>query len=221
MAETFPIKCGRCTEILDVAADIDPATSYNCPMCGAAIVIPEAEDFDLPCPAEVVIEEQTSKRLRFRLPPCLSGSNRHVIGVLYTFGSPVSFGVIYARWGDEIPLSFLLPLVFCCLAFFFVGLMAWRGSDSVDLSHGQITTENHLGVVRIDGRHSIETVKCVHSRTKRSMLWPFHGHVHYTCVGMQQRNSHFAESPNPDLARYVTHLIRRQLITMGHELQDG
>ncbi len=51
MAETFPIKCDNCTEILDVAADIDVAVAYNCPMCGAAIEIAEAEDFDLPCPA--------------------------------------------------------------------------------------------------------------------------------------------------------------------------
>ncbi len=95
MAETFPIQCGSCTEIVDVAADIDPAAAYNCPMCGAAIVIAEAEDFDLPCPAEVVIEEQSDKWLRFRLPRCLPGGiDRLYLGLCLLSSVVVLFGCI-------------------------------------------------------------------------------------------------------------------------------
>ncbi len=68
MNQTFPIKCTACQEILDVAADIDVAAAYNCPMCGVGISVIEAEAFELECPEGFVIEELTPTCLRFRQP---------------------------------------------------------------------------------------------------------------------------------------------------------
>ena len=83
MTETFPIQCHSCAEILDVTADIDPAAPYECPLCGAEITIAEAEDFDLPCPADVVVEEQTAECLRLRVVESRRGSDGYYLGLLF------------------------------------------------------------------------------------------------------------------------------------------
>ncbi|QDT51465.1 hypothetical protein Pan258_55540 [Symmachiella dynata] len=227
MAETFPIQCHSCTEILDVAADIDAAAPFNCPLCGADIVIAEAVDFDLPCPAAVVIEEQRPERLRFRLRSSLPGSNGQMLRFLFSWALPIHalfLGICIVSVSNGHPATvfeiFTLVALSAFMAFFLESFFRFR-STFIELSGGQLTIEVCLWFMRSQQQRPIDAITCVESRSIKSDLWPFRSHVYYTRVQVGQWGRQFAESSNPDPARFVTHLIRRQLITMGHKLHDG
>ncbi|QDU47161.1 hypothetical protein Mal52_56890 [Symmachiella dynata] len=228
MAETFPIKCGSCTEIIDVAADSDPVAAYNCPMCGAAIVIAEAVDFELPCPAEVVVEEQTPERLRFRLRSSLRGSNSHAFAMTVCVGFPIldllsEIGIAWVRSG-HLPGVFqlLTQAAICTLIAFFLASFILFGSTTIELSHGECFVRERGFFLPVKWQCPIGDMTFVRMRSKRSRLWPFRIFVYCTDVTIRWRGSYqWAESPNPRIARYVTHLLRRQLITMGHNLHNG
>ncbi|WP_339911934.1 hypothetical protein [Symmachiella dynata] len=227
MNKTYPIQCRSCAEILDVAADMDAAAPFNCPLCGADIAVAEAEDFDLPCPAALVIEEQTAERLRIRLPLIFPGANGQITHVLLVGAYPVFafFAGTCGVWlgtGQPPTVFVLLTTAGVCslIAFFLAAYIRFR-STFIELSGGQLTIEVRLWFIRSQRQRPIDAITCVESRSIKSDLWPFRSHVYYTRVQVGQWGRQFAESSNPDPARYVTHLIRRQLITMGRELHDG
>ncbi len=228
MDKTYPIQCRSCAEILDVAADIDAAAPFNCPLCGADIAVAEAEDFDLPCPAALVIEEQTAERLRFRLPLILPGANGQMLRFMCSGGSIPSLClflgtcIVSVSTGQPPTVFVLLTMagLSSLIAFFLAAYIRFR-STYIELSEGQLTIEVRLWFIRSQRQRPVDAITCVESRSIKSDLWPFRSHVYFTRVQVGQWGRQFAESSNPDPARFVTHLIRRQLITMGHELQDG
>ncbi|WP_339911932.1 hypothetical protein [Symmachiella dynata] len=224
MAESFPIKCRNCAEIIDVAANIDVVAPYECPLCGADIVIAEAEDFDLPCPAEVVIEEQTSERLRLSVPRFLPGTDLHmllpivllltVIAILVTVAELLVFH--YAqRIGQSISLVGIFLVIFA---------ISWKTRKSfmfLDISSSRMTIRHYFIAVGFDIAYQIVPHRNVTMEPATTGIAIFHGSNLQVRLKTRWWSIRFAESPNPDIARYVTHIIRRQLKTMGHKLQDG
>ena len=224
MVKTFLIQCRSCAEIMDVAADITVAVPFKCPMCGTDIAIVETEDFDLPCPAEVVIEEQTAERLRFRLPRFLPGTDGHkmlriilmanaiflitIIGISLAFSSRPGMGrMIFV-------IAFLL-LVFA------MTLKTLRSFMFLEFSSSQMVIRHFWGPFGFDFAYNVVPPRNVYLESTTSSLNTFFCSNAVVCVKSKWWPIRFAESQNPDLARYVTHLIRRQLISMGNELQDG
>ena len=227
MAETFPIQCHSCAEILDVAADIDVAAPYDCPLCGAEIAIAEAEDFDLPCPAEVVVEEQSAERLSFRLRSSLPGSNRLVFYLLFSLLFPAQ--ILFLGACIELARSWRSPIIFAVFllptldgfVMIFLSSIFLFGKTCIELSDRQMIIGKGLWLFRIHQRRDVDAIADVTLRTERSDIWPFRDRVYYTHIRAKAWGRRFAESRSPDPGRYVTHLIRRQLKTMGHNLQDG
>jgi len=224
MVKTFLIQCRSCAEIMDVAADITVAVPFKCPMCGTDIAIVETEDFDLPCPAEVVIEEQTAERLRFRLPRFLPGTDGHkmlriilmanaiflipIVGISLVFHSRPGIG-----W-------MIIPIAFLLLAFV-ITLKTLRSFMLLEFSSSRMVIRHFLGPLGFNFAYNVVPPRNVYLESTKSSLNTFFCSSDIVCVKTRRRTIRIDASPSPDLARYITHLIRRQLITMGHELQDG
>jgi len=224
MDKIFPIQCRNCAENMDVTADIDVAAPYKCPMCGTDIAIAEAEDFDLPCPAAVVIEEHTAERLRFRLPRFLPRSDGHqlariilmanaiflipIVGISLVFHSRPGIG-----W-------MIIPIAFLLLAFV-ITLKTLRSFMLLEFSSSRMVIRHFLGPLGFNFAYNVVPPRNVYLESTKSSLNTFFCSSDIVCVKTRRRTIRIDASPSPDLARYITHLIRRQFITMRHELQDG
>ncbi len=224
MNQTFPIKCTACEEILDVAADIDVAAAYNCPMCGAGISIRDAEEFELDCPDEVVIEEQTSQRLRFRLPRSHRFFHENVLIWITCGASVISFVLglyflfeVYLRSRLLIELSmsiFLLanPVMATLYAIYFL-----KGTVYADLSEDELLLGFQIGIFSFGRRFNTLRIGSVFMKNHLFTLDP----KVKSCMKLTARSINIASDQTRDTARYITHLLRRQLKTMGHDLNNG
>ncbi|QDT51464.1 hypothetical protein Pan258_55530 [Symmachiella dynata] len=228
MAKTFPIQCHSCTEILDVAADMDVTAPYDCPMCGAAIEIAEAEDFDLPCPAAVVIEEQTPERLRLRVVESPRGSDGYYLALLFMGIGIVLIGYVVLVLNIDFDYPFplihnnIIDQLFFGLISLGGGTLQLTAARSLELAGENVTIRYYVFGLDFFRRRTrstlIDSVYTVppHANFKPLRVWQV-----ILAVGSKFHTRRSILTPNPDLARYVTHLLRRHLITIGHELQDG
>ncbi|TWU13585.1 hypothetical protein CA54_24200 [Symmachiella macrocystis] len=227
MDEIFPIQCRNCAEIIDVAANIDVVAPYECPLCGADIAISEAENFDLPCPAEVVIEEQSDNFLRFRVADSPRGSDSFYLGRLFLVIGLVFLGCVvlmhfidfdfWPRYFDD-PLFVLMY----GLGFLGTGVLQMTQARSLELAGNHLTARYHvLGVTYFQKRTRSGLINSVHVVIPAITIWPVRIWQVVIADRPKTHGRFLIFTYNLDAARYVTHTIRRQLKTMGHKLQDG
>ncbi|WP_339911935.1 hypothetical protein [Symmachiella dynata] len=227
MDKTYPIQCRSCADILDVAADMDAAAPFNCPLCGADIAVAEAEDFDLPCPAAVVIEEQTPERLRLRVVESPRGSDGYYLALLFIGIGLVLIGyvVLVLSIDFDYPLPFIHNNIIDQLFYGIIslggGTLQLTAARSLELAGENVTIRYYVFGLNFFRRRTrstlIDSVYTVppHANFKPLRVWQV-----ILAVGSKFHTRRSILTPNPDSARYVTHLIHRQLTTMGHELQD-
>ncbi len=229
MAETFPIKCTTCSEIVDVAAHMVMGAAYNCPMCGAAIVIAEAVDFELPCPAEVVVEEQTPERLRLRMRRYLEGSENRGgswwlmwLGLLFIgMGAGVWSSRFWLHLENSLAMTFGMGLIasgsMVTVSEFYCAKICF----SLDLTPNRLSVGYHFGPLNVHRDYRPPDVSGVYMTSPAPRFRVSGSGDGATCLRTASGTIRCANSRNSDAPRYVTQLIRRQLTTMGHNLHDG
>ncbi len=227
---TIPSMCLVCGEIVDVAVPLGETGPGRCPMCGGELTC----DFDLPVNEHVRVEVQTPERLRFSFPYTIGDmglfdqlawlliSLTPLIGiydaVFEHLHNPLFFGLVRC-----VSLVAILLMISAILLFLLVLMLRGRITIDVDTKRlavimsvlaycrNQTVRLNGIGRLYSQSRHSVIQELNNYSK-KRIKLWGRTKPDRYLLI---------TNGPNADLARYVTHLIRRQLLTMGHTLQDG
>ena len=230
---TIPYMCLACGEIADVAVPIGETGPGECPMCGGELTC----DFDLPVNEHIRVEVQTPERLRFSFPydltPLSNIEKCFWIGFINLPPLSALFSFISILvWSDEPPpsTSDLLSRVISLTGwfiFFTTALSAeWYGRKAIELNHDGLAIRSMFGCFSSTRRVPSTKIENViyELRTPRlKTTLQEGGESEGTCYLLKRRRKveDLTTPGSRKIARYVTQLIRRQLTTMGHELQDG
>ncbi len=218
MIETFPIQCTACHDILDVSVDVDVSMPQVCPMCGAEISVPQAEDFELECPEVLLrIEELTPTCLRLVWPVDLEWPTPRVAGTGLVFYGILSLSMGFSQMlsgfggdADEtLSIVFFLGLGLLLVS---QGLFLLKGFYSIELSPDYLRRGFHIETVRYKRRWRVHSIRRVYMEQTK---------CYHVCVTYRSKTRVLHSSKQPDTPRYITHLLRRQLTQMGHPLNNG
>ncbi len=224
MPDTFPIKCFGCDEIFDaLLANADDMEPYPCPTCGFSMLFSSRADFVLLQPEEVIIDEQTSQRLRFRLPRYLRGSEQQAVNYGMMVMGVVAFGIgvagtIYRfRDGDLFEMFFGVAAIGGGFTMIALAVFNLRAHILVDLSYERIIVGYQLGPWNIHKQYPLPAIQDVFMKSTTPGFRLFGSDDCTACVKTPSRTIQMADSRYPDPARYVTHLLRQQLIAMQED----
>ncbi|WP_145428580.1 hypothetical protein [Symmachiella dynata] len=230
MMRTIPSMCLVCGEIADVAVPLGETGPGSCPMCGGELTC----DFDLPVNEHVRVEVQTPERLRLCYPCVIPAPGLFQKIAWFQFSlSPIVIIWMMVQSCSQRPsiFGFVLCLgvvayfVMCSVICLYIGLLIAFGRTTLDFDRKCLDIKMRLWgycrtrTVKLNKIQSIYSFRSIctvqemnHDSRNRMILWGRKKTYRYLSI---KGGTDF------DSARYVTHLIRRQLITMGHELQDG
>ncbi|TWU13590.1 hypothetical protein CA54_24250 [Symmachiella macrocystis] len=229
---TIPYMCLACSEIADVAVPIGETGPGECPMCGGELTC----DFDLPVNEHVRVEVQTPERLRFSFPLRIELlSTIDIVAILFSSLLPAIpfFIIAYERYQSPLrPFSLTGLMYWGLYSIFWWGVMSLiaiadcRGRKEIEIDHDQLVTIFVLGPYHWTQRVSLTKISNVINQVKaKSLDAPVQRDEQLAgfCYLEKDNRSNALLTANGSrkIARYVTQLIRRQLTTMGHELQDG
>ena len=224
MLETIPLKCYECEELFDLPAELSTGETATCPMCGAVIDIHRAELFDLPCPPGVVIEEVTPERLCLYARKSPRGSDDYylgigclvigaVIGVLCLAYAALNVKLLVGWWGPSIWAAIAVGLY---SSFSFTLLV---GRQSVEVKNSQMIIRFRSGPFTERLILKTSEVIAVVLTKEKSTLWPFRKSNWVVRAKMKKGSPRIYLSPTPKPARFIAHLIRRQLDSLHDPLQ--
>ncbi len=227
---TIPHMCLACSEIVDVAIPIDETEPSGCPMCGGELTC----DFDMPANEHVTIEVQTPERLTIRYPMGIAPFAGYDVAAICVNNIPHVAIVLFLVAQVHSAVS---PMNLENLALIGIGLICWFALINV-VAFAQrwgcrmIELNPEYLVIRICFARLYWTQKVRAAEVQKVYLREFRiphmstrrmlgVHVKLPFGVTRERRFVLANDRSPDLARYITHLLRRQLITMGHDLQDA
>ncbi len=225
MPETFPVKCLSCENVFDCPLELEDERELSpCPLCGFGMTMTCAADLQLPQPAEVTIEEQTPQRLRIRMPECLRGSE----GRLFGFAMPIIavvplavgvWGTAYEYMhGDFFEMGFALIAVACGLTVIVMSIASLFTSITLEVTDKCVAVESRLGRWMIRREYPVPGFRDVFMRSPKRRFALFRSTDCVACIKTQSKTIKLADARHPEPARYVTQLIRQQLIFMENDL---
>jgi len=222
MLEFIPLQCYECQEPIDLPVESLEDDSTTCPMCGALLELRRAEDYEPPCPAEIVIKERTPGRLRFTAPGCIGKcSEYHYLNVLFWIGVLSPFGCLIARsifWNrlfdGSMALIFMIGFSVAITAFYQLRYMV-----EVNMIDDRLTVRYLYGFIKISSHWNSSTISMTdvsNVRTGRNFV------AYESCLKRPKLAFPLIpilQSSTPEPARFVTHLLRRQLDSLHDPLQ--
>jgi len=177
----------------------------------------------------VVIEEQTTDHLRFRLPTFHPPKWRWAMGlclILFGTGELCPLINMIFRVTNRVPnVIFAVFLGLSGITIITIGVYFWIGVKTFDLRPMHLTIQTSMGHFSFLRKYQVAKIRRISARTpdlKGNFLQEFiASNSQSACrVKFRFRTIYLASGHPPETARFVTQLIRRQLKTMGHELAD-
>jgi len=227
---TIPYMCLTCSEIVDVAIPIGETGPGECPKCSGELTC----DFDMPVNEYVRIEVQTPERLRLCFPYIIGAMGLFqkiawfqlsLVPLIVTYPLVLSYQKNPSIFRLAQCVGLILILVIFSAWLLFLGVLMLRGQTTIVVDRKRLKLTTSLWgycqsqTTQINSNYTVYLSRsfCIAQETSNNSrnqmkLWGRAKRYRFLSI---------KRGTDTDSARYVTHLIRRQLITMGHELQDG
>jgi len=233
MLEFIPLQCYECEELFDLPVELSTGETTTCPMCGTMIDIHRAEQFVLPCPQGVVIEETTPEQVCLSVSMAAQGSSRRYILIAVCISNvliPVMVA-IYELLVNNNPIdqilnesmNELLLMSGFCLFFVLFFLIPFR--ESLELTGTGLFRGLHLWRLGFRRRIDVETVTDAVSVQKSSPL--FYSGIDNCHLLVKVKSSfrgklYFPSFVIPrDHAQFITHVFRQRLHALRNRQADS